>query len=77
VGVKFHQVRVTAGTHPHESQVFIDGEEVKGVTRVDISVNATAPTVVALELFADVEFEGQAEIVLRWRDAYLRFEAER
>ncbi len=49
--------------------VSLDGEQMKGVSFVGFAVDVEHNVVVTLALYADVEFEGEAEIIKHWRNA--------
>lgn len=64
----FHQIRVTV---PEGRGIFgrveIDGEELRGVTAVAYAVDAQGDAQITLRLFADLLIEGEAAVVLQWR----------
>ena len=71
MGIELHAVKITAANNGYSSKVEIDGQEVKGALSVRVDIQASnLPPKVTLELFADIDVAGEAEIVTAWREAF-------
>jgi hypothetical protein len=57
--------------------VTLDGEKLLGVTFVGLSIDLDRNVQVTLRLIADVEFEGDAEVVRQWRSLRRREQRSR
>lgn len=51
------------------SRIDIDGQEVRGVTGVTFLVTPKGEAELTLRLVADIEIEGQADVIRHWRRA--------
>jgi hypothetical protein len=69
--IDLHHVRVVSpDARGVMTRLYIDGEEMRGVSAVSWEVGVDKEARVTIILYADVEFDGEAKIVKRWRTAH-------
>jgi hypothetical protein len=65
---EMHHIRIlTPRGDPALSRVELDNQLLLGVVAVRYEINAASVATVTLQLIADVEIEGEAEIIKEWR----------
>jgi len=69
-GTELHKVRITVPKGMAVlTRIELDGEELRGVTVVGLHIDRGL-AMVTLTLYADVEIEGELDIVKEWRRRY-------
>jgi hypothetical protein len=60
---KFHTINISLGSTIFYGKVELDGKQIKGIRKISMSADLESPTVVTIEMIANVNMDGKVDEV--------------